>query len=201
MAIHAVIFDLGGVIVRTEDWHPRNALAERLGMSRDELVVLVFGDDGDYRAQLGEITAEEQWAYVGQKLGLDAKEIPEVRDEFFGGDRLDNELVGFIRELKPDHYTALLSNALDNLRWYLEEEWKITDAFHHIIISAEVGLMKPNPEIYRLTLERIGVEPAEAVFIDDLMANVRGARDIGMHSIQFKSRAQTIAELEGLLQK
>ncbi|KAA3644903.1 MAG: HAD family phosphatase [Chloroflexi bacterium] len=201
MAIHAVIFDLGGVIVRTEDWHPRNALAERMGMERGELAGLVFGDDGDYRAQLGEITAEEQWAYVGEKLGLAAEDLPQVQQDFFGGDRLDKELVGFIRELKHTHYTALLSNALDNLRWYLEEEWEIIDAFHHIVISAEVGLMKPNPEVYRMTLERIGVEAEEAVFIDDMMANVRGARDVGMHSIQFKSREQTCAELEVLLQK
>ena len=200
MTIHAVIFDLGGVIVRTEDWGPRNALAERLGMSRGELAGLVFGDSGDYRAQLGEITAKEQWAYVANKLGVPAEDIPQMQDEFFGGDKLDAELVTFIRELKHSRYTALLSNAIDNLRWYLEEEWNITDAFHHIIISAEVGVMKPEPEIYQLALEHVGVEAEEAVFIDDMPQNVRGAQDVGMHAIQFKSREQCLAELEVLLE-
>jgi len=199
LAIHAVIFDLGGVIVRTEDWHPRNALAERLATSRDELESLVFGDGGDYRAQLGEITAQEQWDHVRQKLGMSASDTSQLQEQFFGGDRLDQELVDYIRDVKHDYITALLSNAPDNLRGILDEKWDITDAFHHIIISAEVGVMKPDPAIYQLALARLGVAAEDAVFIDDMQANVQGALDIGMHAIHFRSADLTRAELEGLL--
>ena len=62
-----------------------------------------------------------------------------------------------------------------------------------------VGLAKPDPRIYRLALERLRVAPEQAVFIDDVAANVEGARQVGMHAIRFQSPAQTRQELASLL--
>jgi epoxide hydrolase-like predicted phosphatase len=114
---------------------------------------------------------------------------------------LDVELVDYIRELKKNYCTVLLSNAFSNLRAALEERWQIDDAFHHIVISAEAGLMKPDPAIYRLALEKTGFEPEEAVFIDDFERNVEGARDVGLHAIHFQDAAQAREQLETLLHK
>ncbi len=194
--IEAVIWDLGGVIVRTEDLAPRDALAKKLGLSRGDIERIVFEADDRFSAQLGEINGDAHMQAVSQRLGMS---LGEFRQQFFGGDRVDRELVSFIRDLRPKWKTALLSNALSNLRAFLTEEWKISDAFDLIVVSAEEGMLKPDPAIYQLALNRLGVIAAEAVFIDDVAANVRAAVQIGMQGIQFKSRQQTLADLRSFL--
>src|SRR5919199_141386 len=126
MRIRAVIFDLGGVIIRTEDFTPRTTLAQRLGMSRAELEQIVFGGgERGIRAALGEISDEELWRQVAQALKVPADEIRQVQREFWGGDRLDTALVEFIRGLRPRYRTALLSNAWSGLRRALNEQYHI----------------------------------------------------------------------------
>jgi putative hydrolase of the HAD superfamily len=112
---------------------------------------------------------------------------------------LDTDLIDYIRILKQNYRTAMLTNAPSHVRIAINEEFHIADAFHLIVISAEVGLMKPDPAIYRLTLERLGFEPYEAVFIDDVSENVEGARQVGMHAILFKNTEQTRTDLQSLL--
>lgn len=199
MTIRAIIWDLGGVLVRTDDPAPRTALAARHGMPRAALEALVFNSDSGMRAQLGEISASEHWRHVAQSLGVTPAEIPDLQDDFWGGDRLDTELVDFIRELRGPYTTVLLSNAFSDLRRYVEGHWKIADAFDHLLISAEVGLVKPDPRIYRLALERAGDLPAErAVFLDDFVENVEGARAVGLLGVHFRNPAQGMDDLRSL---
>jgi len=198
MTIRAVFFDMGGVIGRTMDRAPRTRLAERLGMSYAQIARAVFENESSLRASLGEISPQEHWANVVQQLGLPAEEIDRVRDEFFGGDQLDLDLINYIRSLRPRYRTGLLSNAWSDMRAYLVRE-KIDDAFDEMIISAEVGMMKPDPRIYQLALERLKVEPGEAVFVDDFAINVEGARAVGMHAVQFTAPDKMAEELNRLL--
>ena len=72
-------------------------------------------------------------------------------------------------------------------------------AFDHVIVSSEVHLLKPDPRIYYLTLERIGCEAQESVFIDDKEENVLAAEKLGMHGVVFHSRDQAIEELESII--
>ena len=201
MTIKAIIWDLGGVLVRTADWTSREELAARLGTDLRTLSQIVFGDDGDYRSQVGEITAAEQWANVAKRLNIPAAEIPVVKKDFFAGDMLDSDLIDTIRGLKAHYTVALLSNAMDDLRHEVLENWQIDDAFHHLVISAEVGMKKPDHRIYELTLEKVGVAPGEAVFIDDMPENIAAAQAVGMHGIRFVRKAQALAELETLLKQ
>lgn len=196
MAIKAVIWDMGGVIVRTKDQAPRDALAKRLGLSLEEIHRIVFERDDRFSAQLGEIDAETHLQTISQKLGISSTRL---RQQFFGGDRVDDQLVDFIRGLRPGRKTALLSNALSNLRSIVSTDWKIGDAFDLIVVSAEEHLLKPDPAIYNLTLNRLEVNAHEAVFIDDVDANVQGAKVVGMQGIQFISREQALGELHALL--
>ncbi|MFC1878358.1 HAD family hydrolase [Chloroflexota bacterium] len=200
MAIRAVIFDLGGVLVRTEDPTPREKLAQRLGMTGVELEALAFGGSSSNQAQRGEIEIERHWDNVGQTLELTPDELKAFIDEFFSGDRLDSKLVDTIRSLRANYKTALLSNAFSNLRYYLNQVWEIADAFDELVISSEVGVMKPDARIYQIVLQRLVLAPEEAVFIDDFVHNVEGARAVHMHAIHFRSREQMLAELEQVLQ-
>jgi putative hydrolase of the HAD superfamily len=112
---------------------------------------------------------------------------------------VDYELVDYIRALRPKYRTALLSNAWDNLRSVLTDTWKIADAFNCLTISAEEGIMKPDAQIYQIALDRAGVAPDEAVFVDDFAHNIQGARAVGMHGIHFLNPDQALNDLKGLL--
>lgn len=90
--------------------------------------------------------------------------------------------------------TALVSNSWGNT--YPRDTWD--GMFDTIVISGEVGLRKPEPEIYQLTCERLGLEPAECVFVDDMQPNVLGARKVGMTAILHTSYDETRRELEAL---
>lgn len=199
MPIKAVIFDLGGVLVRTEDQGPRHDLVARLGISRKEMYHLVFDSQSARQASLGEVTAQEHMESIRVALGLSLEEFSPVPGAFWSGDRLDTGLVDFIRSLRPRYKTALLSNAWDDLRGYLTERWQITDAFDELVISAEVGIAKPDPRIYHLALERLGAVPAEAVFVDDFNENIEAARALGINTIYFHDPQQALAELKGIL--
>jgi putative hydrolase of the HAD superfamily len=199
VSIKAIYFDIGGVLVRTEDKTPRDQLAARLGISWEVLNDLVFTGEQGQRAQGGEISADELWESVRLALNLPPEAIPQVRLEFFGGDQLDTSLLETIRSLHHHYKTGIISNALSDTRSMIEDRWEMTDAFDAIIISAEVGVMKPDARIFQIALQSLGVLPGEAVFVDDFANNVEGARAVGMHTIQFRNPEQTRLELEAIL--
>ncbi len=198
--MRAVIWDLGGVIVRTMDYATRIELAQRVGMTREELERAVFECELSHRASIGEITSDELWEGVCDELNLSREQKAAAERAFWGGDVVDHELLDFIRSLRLKYKTALLSNAWSDLRQLLTETWKIHDAFDEIIISAEVGLIKPDPRVFELALKRLGIAPGEAVFIDDLQRNVEGARAVGLHAIRFRDPQQARRELTELLE-
>jgi epoxide hydrolase-like predicted phosphatase len=200
MSIRAVIFDFGGVLVRTEDPAPRDRLAERLGLTSAELSRIIYEGESATLATVGQVTTAAHWEVVRQRLQLAAEELTKVPLEFWGGDQLDEELMRFLRALRPRFKTALLSNAWDDLRLVIEERWKIADAFDEIFISAEVGLAKPDPRVYRLVLDKLIVEPEEAIFVDDFPENVEAARALGMQAIRFRDRDQVLEELRKILE-
>jgi putative hydrolase of the HAD superfamily len=162
----------------------------------------VFSGEAGRRAQLGQITSAERWGQLGQHFGLDGTGIAELRRDFFSGDLLDESLVTYIKRLRQASYqTGLLSNAPDEARQLLSGDYPIIDNFDGVVISAEVGVMKPNPEIYRLAADSVGVDVTEALFVDDAMENVEGARAVGMQAIHFtgpKLVRQQLSEITGV---
>lgn len=200
MPIRAVIFDLGGVLLRTEDRTPRTQLAESLGLTYYELSALIFDSVSAHQAMKGEITAAEHWEAVQKTLGLPQSEFEKIPRDFWGGDALDEELVDYLRDLRPHYKTGLLSNAWDDLRKMIEDEWKIDDAFDEIVISAEIGLVKPDAGIYQRMVAELDVHPGEAVFVDDFVENVAGARSQGLQAVHFIDREQALKDLGLLLE-
>ncbi len=197
--IRAVIWDLGGVLVRTEDWTPRARWEQRLGLEPGALSRLVFEGEASRRASIGQADTADVWQWVGRRLGIPEEEWPLLERDFWSGDSVDMEIIAFIRGLRPRLATGLLSNAWPSLRQALEEHWRIADAFDHIVISAEAGMVKPDPRIYHLALQGLGVAPEEAIFIDDFIENVEGARAVGMHAVHFRSSEQALEEVRALL--
>jgi epoxide hydrolase-like predicted phosphatase len=198
-AVRAVVWDLGGVILRTMDWGPRSRWEERLGLPHMQLTRLVFESDASRRATLGQASDDDVWDSVAEALQLDPMTRDQLRREYFAHDKIDATLMEFIRGLRRHVRVGMITNAWPGVRRYLETEFQIADAFDPLIVSAEVGIAKPDPRIYQLALERIGVDAPAAVFVDDSEANVIGARWAGMQAVQFSSTPQAIAAVRGLL--
>jgi epoxide hydrolase-like predicted phosphatase len=198
MTIRAIYFDFGGVLARTEDRAPRTKLAESLGLTYPEIGKIVFENESSLKASVGAITEELHWQNVVRSLSLPESEIPSLRDEFFRGDRTDRDMLDYLRGLRKTVKVGLISNAWSGLRAWIVSQ-KFDDAFDDMVVSAEVGLMKPDPRIYQLALEKFGAAPQEAVFLDDFIENVEGARAVGMQAIHFTEPEKALEELKQLL--
>jgi glucose-1-phosphatase len=196
--IKAVIFDIGGVLIRTEDHSSRRQWEQQLGLAERESETIVFNSEMGQKAQSGVVTDAELWAWVGQRLGLNGAELEAFRTSFWAGDELDTGLVDFIRALRPKYQTAVISNATDNLHQALTHKFRIADAFDLIVGSAEEKVMKPDPRIYQRTLERLGCKPPETVFIDDFAHNIQAAQEVGMATIHYQPGINVPAELAKL---
>ncbi len=200
MPIEAVIWDMGGVLVRTLDRSLRVQWEHQLNLQEGELDRLVFEGPAGRAAAMGKATSEDIWRAIQDRFDLSLEETQQLEQDFWAGDRVDRQLIASIRELRPRYKTALLSNAWPDLRHALEDVWKIADAFDDLVISAEVGMAKPDPRIYKLALARLAVPPERAVFIDDFQENIDGAAAMGIQTILFVDPETVRAQLDQLLE-
>jgi glucose-1-phosphatase len=183
--IKAVIFDMGGVLVRTVDPSKRAAWETKLGLAAGEAERIVLNSAMGKQAQMGAVTTQALWAWVQGEFGFDDATLAAFRHDFWAGDLLDEELVDLIRYLRLNYQTALLSNFMDELHEVITVHHPMADAFDLVVGSAYEKVMKPDALIYERTLARLGRQPAEAVFIDDMLYNVEGARQVGMAAIHY----------------
>ncbi|HSH03428.1 MAG TPA: HAD-IA family hydrolase [Anaerolineae bacterium] len=197
MAISTIIFDVGGVIVRTVDPTPRQQWEAKLGLNPGQLEYLFFNSPGGHAAQRGERTTTEQWAWVGQQLNLNQSDLQQLSVDFWAGDEVDPNVVNLFRQLHGPYQTAIISNAMDNLHQALAD-WGITNDFDLIVSSADEGIMKPDATIFKNTIKRLNCQPNEAVFIDDFKHNIDGAHAVGLHGIHYTPTTNLSAELEKL---
>lgn len=184
--LKAIIFDVGGVMLRTHDHRFRHAWDIKLEQKPGFVEHLVFNSDLGTAAQTGQVTTAAHWQAIGQRLKLNKEELAALRQDFWAGDRFDFDMIAWIRSWHGRYKTAIISNAFDDLRSVLTNEFEVADAFDLIVVSAEEGLMKPDPIIYQRTLARLDCTADEAVFIDDSPVNVAGAQAIGLAAILYR---------------
>ena len=199
MKIKAILFDFGGVLVRMVDDRPRLRLAQQLGIQLEGLDHLVFLSESSQRACLGEISVGTHWEAVRQALGIQPEDMPGFLEQYWSSDDVNWELLDIIRRLRPKYKVGLLSNAWDNLRNTLHSRWNIDSLFDELIISAEVRIVKPDPRIFHLAVNRLGVQPSEAIFIDDIEENAVAAGTESLVAIHHQNTQQTLDALKGYL--
>ena len=197
--IQAVIFDMGGVLLRSEDYGPREALANKYCLSLNQFEDLVFENETARLATVGKIPETAHWKAVCNTLKVPMEQIKSFEDDFWKVDSLDSELIDFLDSLRPKIKTALLSNAWNGARQALLNRHACRDVFDVSIFSYEVALAKPDPEIYKLILKRMNVKATEAIFLDDNLQNIESAAALGIHAIHFHSAAQAMEEIRKLL--
>jgi epoxide hydrolase-like predicted phosphatase len=210
-ATRAVIFDFGGVFIDSPFASLADA-AERRGLVPEEVALAVFGDyerDTDHpwhRLERGEITIVETRDEILARHPLPDGTAVDFFEllEGLGGGGVRDDMVEFCLGLRQ---RGLLTGLLTNNAKEFEAAWKamlpLDDLFDDVVDSSEVGLRKPDPAIYRLSLERLDVQPGEAVFIDDAPGNVAGAVAVGIPSVLIghdrADVAAAVAEVEALL--
>ena len=196
----AAFFDFGGVLT-TQVWDSFADFCRREGLDPDAIKRL-FREDPEAlallrRLEIGSISEEEFESAFGAKLGL--KNYDRLIDSMFAGMRPDEEMVSAVRDLRRAGIrTGLISNS-----WSVEHYDRdlLADLFEDVVLSAEVHLHKPQPEIYLLAAERLGVEPRACLFVDDLRENCEGAEAVGMTAVRHRSTEETrrrLAELTGI---
>lgn len=112
---------------------------------------------------------------------------------------MNEELADYFAALRPRYKTATLSNSFVGAREREREAYGFEDLCDVVVYSREEGREKPDPRFYRIVIERLGVEPHEAVFLDDTQACIDGARRVGMTGVLFVNNDQAIAELDAHL--
>ena len=198
----AIIFDFGNVLALPEDpaaWKAHlDAMGAELGFESGAAMWSQFYEGEEWLlAKTGRITDAEYWRRLLEPLGLDSQSLRDVWMErlfrpFVKVHPRTRELLARLRE----RYTlALLSNASDWLSVALRDEFQLDDMFDIVVISALVGVAKPDPAIYELTLERLELPAAATLFIDDQARNTRAAEALGIPSIVFTDFETLLAEL------
>ncbi|MEX0909851.1 MAG: HAD family phosphatase [Candidatus Paceibacterota bacterium] len=130
---------------------------------------------------------------------LHYKEYQKMLKEIYGGEKLNNELVDWIRNHKNEYSFSVLSNNSAVLNDVLKEKFHIYDDFDHIFNSAEIGLVKPNPEIFHFVLDKLNVPAIQCLFVDDRLDNVEAARSVGLTALQFISNEQFFEDIKKVI--
>lgn len=199
MTIKALIFDVGGVILRTHDLSPRQKWAARLGVTGPwDVADAVFENAAGIAATAGQVGEAAVWAHAQSRFSLSEAELAEFRQDFFAGDQFDEAILDWVAARRGKYRTAILSNAWDNARAFFSGQPKLVAAFEIMVISAEEKVGKPHPVIYQRTLERLGVLAPEAVFVDDNLANIDAARQLGLIAVRFTADLNLFAEMARL---
>ena len=198
MAIRAVVFDIGGVFEITPDLGVTQLWEARLELPAGELNKRMH--DAWAGGSIGAITEDDVHQAISDRLGLDGQQLAafmaDVWREYLG--TANTELIEFARRLRPRYRTGILSNSFVGAREREQAAYGFEDVVDEIVYSHEAGMSKPDPRIYALVCARLGVHPQEAVFLDDTDRCVGGARDAGLHAIQYQDNAQAIEEIEKL---
>jgi putative hydrolase of the HAD superfamily len=198
MPIKAVVFDIGGVLEVNPRTGWQNRWAARLGLDPGEFgrrLGRIWGPGSIGAADLAEIERQTAVAFGLDRVGL-AELMDDAWREYVG--TLNAELAAYFAGLRVRFRTGILSNSFVGAR-EREHAYGFEAMCDVLIYSHEVGCMKPEPRIYHVVCERLGVLPAETAFLDDVQANVDGARAIGMRAITFAHNRQAIAELQQML--
>lgn len=207
--IDVVIFDFGGVFTESP-FHVIEDAGAALGVLPGQLARIMFGPyDQDtnhpwHRLERGEISldrAMQEIRIMGKREGIDFDPL-EILLSIGGGDGDGNPLVDRVRRLKEDGYqTAVITNNIAEFRDLWRELLPVDDLFDLIIDSSVEGMRKPDPQIFRITLSRLGdIAPERAVFLDDYESNIRVARRLGIRGVLVgEDKLKAIQELDGIL--
>ena len=205
---NAAIFDYGGVMSFSPLWRVQ-LLADAMEVPKEIFAKIIFGgshsdpDNPWHEAECGRQRLDKSFAEqmqqrltpYGATFDLDffLPWVAEAKND------PDPAMIEIVKELRTaGHRLALLTNAVQEFRPVIEKTVPIHELFDVIVDSSEVGMRKPDKEIYDLTSQMLGVESGQCLMIDDLVANVEGAEKAGMQGLLFTTSDETAANIRKL---
>ena len=207
-AIKAVLFDLHGVVT-SSPWAAIASVAAASGRDHDELLRFMMGDyDADtdhawHRLERGEIPITEYFTDLVERAKAEGFELDFSELRSFGQElQVNGAVVDTIRSLKQRGFkVALVTNNVKEASSGWRDLLDADELFDAVVDSSAVGVRKPNPAIFERALEMLGgLAPAEAVFLDDALGNVEGARRAGLTAILVEDPVDALAELNRLVE-
>jgi putative hydrolase of the HAD superfamily len=196
--VRGLLVDYGGVLT-TNVFDSFRDFCEAEGLDR-EAIRRLFREDPRAiplvrRLETGELSEDEFGERFGELLQIDDR--AGLVDRMFGGVRPDEDMLSALRRARTAGIrTGLVSNSMGAGRY---DRSTFAELFDGVVISGEVGLHKPQAEIFLLGAERAGVEPEQCVFVDDLRENCAGAEAVGTTAVLHRGADRTVPELERLL--
>lgn len=198
--IRAVILDFGEVLCHLPTPEAVEPLAHIFQMDPQSFFPIYLQSRGPY--DRGDLLPAEYWGKFAAQLGvkLDTNTIERVRQlDVDLWSRINDAMVRWLQQIHSAGFkTAILSNMPTDMVSHVRRNFAWIDHFDHQIFSAEVRSIKPEPAIYQHCIEALGVEPSEALFIDDRDANLEQARAAGIRGIRFQSVEQLRRDLQAL---
>jgi epoxide hydrolase-like predicted phosphatase len=199
MPIKAVVFDIGGVLEITQPG--------LLARTWEPILGLGPGDLGSQLAEVaaagavGAISEQQASQRIAEILGLDAGQLraflADLWTEYLGV--LNTDLTAYFASLRPRYRTGIISNSFVGARHREQQRYGFGDLTDLIVYSHEAGMSKPDPRIYELACDGLGVPAADVVFLDDVPENVAAARLSGMQAVLFQDTGQAIADIQARL--
>jgi putative hydrolase of the HAD superfamily len=194
---NGLILDWGGVLFRLDWTTVAERWDERLSLPKGTTLEALFGGT-DGTVLVGKIAAEEHWGAVRRRLAISAEGCEALRADIDRAGHLETELVTFVRALRPRTRTAALTNGWSDTRAMIERHTG-DDFVDEIVVSAEVGVAKPDSQIFALALERLSLPAADVVLVDDQPENIEAARSLGITAILHRTEAATIQAITNML--
>jgi len=196
--VQAVICDLFDVLFLPGDPTRHREYETRLGLPERGLRQAMLRSPIFVQALRGQVSEEQLWRDVAQNIGDDPAQWAQIADTFYSAIRLNKELADFLRSLRPRYRTAILSNAPDGICAWIQR-FQLDQAVDEVVISAEVRVSKPYPDIFQIAANRLGVQPEQTIFIDDEPRFIEGAQAVGMTGVLFIDTPQAIAQVRTCL--
>jgi putative hydrolase of the HAD superfamily len=200
--VRGLLVDFGGVLT-TNVFQSFKQFAEAEGLDRDA-IKRAFKEDPEAlgllrRLEKGELTAAEFEPLFAERIGIRGDRVDGLVERLFAGVGPEDRMLGAVKAARDAGIkTGLISNSWGGSGIHYEGT-PLDELFDAVVISGDVGMHKPQPEIFELGAERIQVAPRDCVFVDDLRENCAGAEAVGMTAILHRGPDSTLPELERLL--
>jgi putative hydrolase of the HAD superfamily len=196
--IKALIFDMGGVVVFYDHRIAAKKMSKLTSVPSKKIFNVLNGAHNTF-TKTYELGKPTYWKIAAKNLGI--KKIPGKKfDRFWTTIFWPNQkLISFMKKLKKKYRIAIISNTGALHKNYLSKKYNLNKLTTKQVYSYKLGIQKPHPKIYRVALKKLNVKPEEAIFIDDRLENVNGAKKFGMKGIVFKNNKQAIREIEKIL--
>lgn len=189
--IAVVVFDLDGVFRQWND-DQLDDVEQSFGLPPRTILDVAFSPELGPLAVTGRLTFPEWMTEVRKRIISEhGNDVAGAIDEWEANvGRVDTDMLAMLRQVRARTPAAMLSNGTTRLRRDLHV-LDLLDEFDHVFNTAELGIAKPDPDVFRLVCASLAVEPERALFIDDLQENVDGAGDAGLHTHRHVDRVST----------